>query len=335
MSGVPGPAEEHDLHVRPWHLPAVRGPNERVPHLPQGHWAPHPPLLEIPRLFFFFLLSLSLEAHPDHARNATTTPAAAAAARPSSQHPSQPAKGVLRCLILHNKCSLNGLIVLWWNFCYKTRKKKIRIDFYSAVLSSRVLTAARKMLVSRTSPFSCCVIHSLPLFHHPLFILLFLYCFLCFYLICETSFLSLSRRWLLQTHGLGYERVLSLDLTLESQKIQKCEVGSVPFCCKVLINLLQAFWCQLQSPFIVIVNPYASVLVSEAPDVDFKFLILSWHYGKFVTHYCMHNLKGSVSVLASCQCSAWLLWLYAICQLSLQQKTRCWQFCTSTCPEVG
>lgn len=74
--------------------------------------------------FFFFLLSLSLEAHPDHARNATTTPAAAAAARPSSQHPSQPAKGVLRCLILHNKCSLNGLIVLWWNFCYKTRKKK-------------------------------------------------------------------------------------------------------------------------------------------------------------------------------------------------------------------
>lgn len=214
-------------------------------------------------------------------------------------------------------------------------KKNIRIDFYSAVLSSRVLTAARKMLVSRTSPFSCCVIHSLPLFHHPLFILLFLYCFLCFYLICETSFLSLSRRWLLQTHGLGYERVLSLDLTLESQKIQKCEVGSVPFCCKVLINLLQAFWCQLQSPFIVIVNPYASVLVSEAPDVDFKFLILSWHYGKFVTHYCMHNLKGSVSVLASCQCSAWLLWLYAICQLSLQQKTRCWQFCTSTCPEVG
>lgn len=48
VSGVPGPAEEHDLPVRPRHLPAVRRPNERVPHLPQSHRAPHPPLLVTP-----------------------------------------------------------------------------------------------------------------------------------------------------------------------------------------------------------------------------------------------------------------------------------------------
>lgn len=46
VSGVPGPAEEHDLHVRPRHLSALWGPNERVPHLPKGHRAPHPPLLD-------------------------------------------------------------------------------------------------------------------------------------------------------------------------------------------------------------------------------------------------------------------------------------------------
>lgn len=39
VSRVSGPAEEHDLHVWPRHLPAVRGPNERMPHLPQSHRA--------------------------------------------------------------------------------------------------------------------------------------------------------------------------------------------------------------------------------------------------------------------------------------------------------
>lgn len=48
VSRVSGPAEEHDLHVRPRHLSALWGPNERVPHLPKGHRAPHPPLLDPP-----------------------------------------------------------------------------------------------------------------------------------------------------------------------------------------------------------------------------------------------------------------------------------------------
>lgn len=46
VSCLSGPAEEHDLHVRPRHLPAVRGPNERVPHLPQSHRAQNPPVLD-------------------------------------------------------------------------------------------------------------------------------------------------------------------------------------------------------------------------------------------------------------------------------------------------
>lgn len=130
VSCVPGPAEEHDLHVRPRHLPAVRGPNERVPHLPQGHRAPHPALLDpanapLPHRLSFLS---SLKAHADRTRNATITPAAAAAAaRSSSQHQSQPAKGVLTCLTGHVKCSLNGLIVFRWKTCYETRRKKYEL----------------------------------------------------------------------------------------------------------------------------------------------------------------------------------------------------------------
>ena len=46
VSGVSGPAQKHDLHVWPRHLPAVWRPHERMSHLPQGHRAPHPPLLK-------------------------------------------------------------------------------------------------------------------------------------------------------------------------------------------------------------------------------------------------------------------------------------------------
>ena len=42
--------------------------------------------------------------------------------------------------------------------------------------------------------------------------------------------------------------------------------------------------CQLQSSFIVFVNLYARVLVSEAPDVDFKSFSFHNSMAKFVTH---------------------------------------------------
>lgn len=43
---VSGSPKKHDLHVRSRHLSALRRPNERVPHLPQGHRTSHPALLE-------------------------------------------------------------------------------------------------------------------------------------------------------------------------------------------------------------------------------------------------------------------------------------------------
>lgn len=42
---VHGSAEEHDLPVRPWHVPNVRRPHEGVSHLPQRHRPAHHPLL--------------------------------------------------------------------------------------------------------------------------------------------------------------------------------------------------------------------------------------------------------------------------------------------------
>lgn len=45
MPGVPGPAEEHDLPVRARHVPDVRRPHRRVPHLPQAGREANPALL--------------------------------------------------------------------------------------------------------------------------------------------------------------------------------------------------------------------------------------------------------------------------------------------------
>lgn len=36
MSDLPGPAEEHDLPVRARHVPDVRRPDHRVPHLQEA-----------------------------------------------------------------------------------------------------------------------------------------------------------------------------------------------------------------------------------------------------------------------------------------------------------
>lgn len=99
VSRVPGPAEEHDLHVRPRHLPAVRRPNERVPDLPQSHRAPNPPLLDgpLPRRRPPHLLPahfLSLGERSAGGRRCPTIP------MPSGQ----PATGVLRCPTQHHKC---------------------------------------------------------------------------------------------------------------------------------------------------------------------------------------------------------------------------------------
>lgn len=76
VSRVSRPAEEHDLHVRPRHLPAVRGPNERVSHLPQSHRAQNPPVLDASSPPPPYFLSLN-----NHSRRDTI--ARAAAARPS------------------------------------------------------------------------------------------------------------------------------------------------------------------------------------------------------------------------------------------------------------
>lgn len=67
------------------------------------------------------------------------------------------------------------------------------------------------------------------------------------------------------------------------------EVGPLPF--DVKFSCICRSQCQLRSSFIVFVNLYARVLVSEAPDVDFKYFILfSRQYGQFVTHCCLHHL---------------------------------------------
>lgn len=47
VPGVSGSSEEHDLHVWPWHMPAVRGPHERVPNLPEGYREADPAVLEL------------------------------------------------------------------------------------------------------------------------------------------------------------------------------------------------------------------------------------------------------------------------------------------------
>lgn len=49
MPGVPGPAEEHDLPMRARHVPDVRRPHRRVPHLPQAGREADPALLSAHR----------------------------------------------------------------------------------------------------------------------------------------------------------------------------------------------------------------------------------------------------------------------------------------------
>lgn len=243
-----------------------------MPHLPQGHWAPHPPLLDPPSSPRPPTDSFSsLQAHTDHARKATITPAAAAA-RPSTQHPSQPAKGVLKCLIGHDQCSLNGLIVFRWIFRYKTRKKEIWIDFHQFCCSAACITGV--------SFFSLCP--SLPSI---LFPVSFLCHFLSFYLTCKGYFFLIKSTaasfasWSLRAH-------FWISSQHSSEQIHKCrggdlEVGLLPF--DVKFSCICRSRCQLQPSFIVFVNLYARVLVSEAPDVDFKYLIFHdsmaslWH----------------------------------------------------------
>lgn len=101
VSRVSRPAEEHDLHVRPRHLPAVRGPNERVSHLPQSHRAQNPPVLDASSPPPPPFLSLGNRSRRD-------TTARAAAARPSWCRPvSQPraSSGVLRNTTMLFFCS--------------------------------------------------------------------------------------------------------------------------------------------------------------------------------------------------------------------------------------
>lgn len=132
VPGVSGPAEEHDLHVWPRHLPAVWGPNERVPHLPQGHRASHPPLLELST-------DLSVLFIPQRSHNRTsfccsailTAPASASQGRPQMSYSTQR-----------------------WFDCVYTARTKYELSFMSsALLSSCFLNAARKMLAPWMAPF--------------------------------------------------------------------------------------------------------------------------------------------------------------------------------------
>lgn len=45
MPDLPGPAQEHDLPMRPRDVPDVRRPDRRLPHLPQAGRETHPTLL--------------------------------------------------------------------------------------------------------------------------------------------------------------------------------------------------------------------------------------------------------------------------------------------------
>lgn len=122
MSGVSGPAEEHDLHVRPRHVPALRGSNERVSYLPQGHRAPHPSLLDLtadscssPKVCSIHACKATKKNTMAASAAAATPYAVAAVVWPPSQHLNQPV-GLSTCLSLHYKPSLNGLTVFMWIF---------------------------------------------------------------------------------------------------------------------------------------------------------------------------------------------------------------------------
>lgn len=79
---------------------------------------------------------------------------------------------------------------------------------------------------------------------------------------------------LLYDHCLGYllhGRVLFLDSILDEED-GDVEVGPVTFF-DVKFSCICRSQCQLQSSFIVFVNLYARVSVTESPDVDFKYFI--------------------------------------------------------------
>lgn len=125
---------------------------------------------------------LTLYPTPDHARKATVTPAAAA--WPSSHHSISQPRALSNVLL--DTTNAFCLVVFRWIFHYKTRRK-YELTCISVLLSSCVLTAARKTLTSQVLLFS-------HFSHCPLLLSVN---FTYFYLICETSFLWLSLWWLL------------------------------------------------------------------------------------------------------------------------------------------
>lgn len=243
----------------------------------------------------------SFKAHTDHARNATSTPAAAILTAPeSASHVLFYTTDTLLILLLFS----GGISV--------TKQGKENLNWLKSILLFCYCTSSEQP--------QRCLLHGRQLVLPPRLCFPTILCCFCFYLTILNFFSLLEYE--VQIHILGYELmrwISSLDFTVEQlcQQTRMCEGGEVnllPF--DVKFSCICCSQCQLQSSFIVFVNLYASVLVSEAPDVDFKYLILSCQYGKFETRYCLHHLTaqwvfhllvcvqlGCLTLYANCPCS--------------------------------
>ena len=152
--------------------------------------------------------------------------------------------------------------------------------------------------------------------------LLDMWCFFFSYLL-GGSFLG-SRPWIFTFLGMSHLQILSSNSCAHPKRRGWCR-GSARYLFDVKFSCICRSQCQLQSSFIVFVNLYARVLVSEAPDVDFKYLIF---HDSMASLWQMHHLKVQWVFLASCPCSVLAPLWRALRRRPGRFETGCWQFCT-------
>lgn len=184
-----------------------------------------------------------------------------------------------------------------------------------AVLSSRVLSADRKMLATQTLPFllnlSLCLLYSFSLL---------------------SFLLLLGLLCLFWTHvpGFSLQRLLNLDLLSEIPKMQRRCFRGRPVTFHVKLSVAVGASCS--QSFIVLVNLNARVLVSRRGFLRtsvFQHSTLSlWHITVFAPS------QVSVSVLALCVISLAVVARRTPTGL-LNFRTRCWPFCTKKKPSQG
>lgn len=147
----------------------------------------------------------------------------------------------------------------------------------------------------------------LPLFsHHPMLFFVFIWHFKLLLSLWVWGSDSQSWIWTYKVNLIsgfhhGTTQSANLDVWVRRGRSVTFDVKFSCICCSQ---------CQLQSSFIVFVNLYASVLVSEAPDVDFKYLI--FHVSmeslrhitvQWVFHLLVCVQLGCLTLYANCPCS--------------------------------